>query len=63
MLQIAVPKLDTLRNLAPPARVVFDLSAIWVAAAIGIVATVALAMYDTTRTSSSDPMESMRDGT
>ncbi len=50
MLQVAVPNLDTLRNLQPPARVVIDLTAIWIAAVVGIVVTVALAVYDTART-------------
>ena len=62
MLQVAVPKLDTLRNLAPPARVVVDVSAVFTAVIVGIVVTIALAIYDAARNRASDPMESMRDG-
>jgi putative ABC transport system permease protein len=63
VLAIAVPRFDTLRQLAPPARVVVDEPALLTALAVAALAVVALAAVATIGVVRARPMKVMRSGT
>ena len=62
LLQVAVPRLDTLRQLQPPARVILDLGSLGLAVAVGVVALAALTLLGVLAVRRADPMEVMRTG-
>lgn len=62
VLAIAVPRLDTLRQLQPPARVVFDLQSLAVATGVGVGALLVLTVIGVVGTRRGRPIELMRGG-
>ena len=62
VLHVAVPRLDTLRQLQPPARVIVDLGAMGTAVAVGVIALVMLTLIGVRGVLRARPMEVMRGG-
>jgi hypothetical protein len=60
VVQLAIDRLDTLRNLQPPAHVVLDLGNVVGALAVGMLALVMLALIGTITMARVRPMEAMR---
>jgi hypothetical protein len=60
VVHLAIDRLDTLRNLQPPAHVVLDIGNVIGALTIGVLALVALAVVGTIAMARVKPMEAMR---